>query len=60
LLRQKIQRLKGEENHASGLPSWKKTRMLASLVYKGFDPNVAEFGLLSCNYMGVEPARQYL
>jgi hypothetical protein len=34
--------------------------MLASLVYKGFNPNVAEFGLLSCNYMGVEPARLYL
>ena len=34
--------------------------MLASLVYKGFDPNVAEFGLLSCNYMGVVRASVYL
>jgi len=34
--------------------------MLASLVYKGFDPNVAEFGLLSTNYMGVVRARVYL
>ena len=60
LLRQEIQRLKAEQTHASDLPCWKKTRMLASLVYKGFDPNVAEYGLLSCNYMGVEPARIYL